>query len=189
MTKLYWKCLSVCVSAGLLLIFLNSGCGGGGGSGGGAVGPTAPTIADVAGNWYGSFALESATGCGCIGSAVQLAIGLSFESTMEISQSGAAAQGRWISPGAAEWCDFAGTVGSESLHAEATGCMTVEETDVECMNGNRRDLHWAGATLQATVFGNDMNGTLVETWDCFHSHTGEPKGTLTLNGRIEQERG
>lgn len=189
MMKLCWKYLSVFASTGLLLIFLNSGCGGGSGGGGGSVGPTAPTIADVAGSWTGSYTLESATGCGCVGSITQLLVGLTVASNTEISQSGSAIQGTLTSPWSAELCEFTGTVGSESIGAEATGCVIEEYPGMECPDGQRRDLYWSSATLQATAFGNDMNGTLVESWDCFHSGNGQPKGTLTLQGRIEQRRG
>ena len=174
---------------GTLVVLLVSGCGGGGGDGGGAVGPTAPTIADVSGSWSGSYTLESATGCGCIGATTQLLIGLAVTSSTEISQNGTAIQGTWKSPWTAELCDFEGTVGSESLNAEATGCVLEEYLDMECPNGSRRDLHWSSSTLQATALGNDMNGTLMESWDCSDGRTGEPKGTLILHGRIQQRRG
>jgi len=189
MMKLCLKYLSVFASTGVLLIFLNSGCGGGGGSGGGGGGPTAPTIADVAGSWAGELTLESATGCGCVGSLFQLFVGISEDYTMEISQDGAAIQSTWTSVETGEWCRFTGTVGSESFRAEGTGCLTEEELDVECLNGNRRDLEWTGSTWQGTVLANEITGTFDETWDCFDSATNDAKGTLTLAGSFSQTRG
>jgi hypothetical protein len=176
-------------SVSAFIVLISSGCGGGsGGGGGGPVGPTAPTIADVAGNWSGTLTLNSATGCGCVGTATQFVIGLAIESTMDITQNGTAISGVLTSGWSGELCDFEGTVGSESLSAEATRCESGEWTDVECLNGNRIDLHWAGATLQASVFGNNLDGTVIESWDCSNSKTGAPTGTLVLEARSQHKR-
>ena len=137
----------------------------------------------------GSYTLEFAEGCGCVGSVAQLLIGLTVGTATEITQDGSAIQGTLTSPWTAELCDFTGTVGSESLSAEATGCVIEKTPDMECPNGDRRDLYWSSTTLQATAFGNDMNGTLIETWDCFKTGSGEPRGSLVLQGLVEQERG
>lgn len=189
MTKHWWINLTAALGIAAILVLFNFGCGGGSGGGGGGGGPTAPTIADVDGYWSGSLTLESVGGCSCIGSVLQLFVGLAEESFIDISQSGSAIQGRWTSQGSGEWCDVTGTVGSESLSVEATSCVTEVITEVECLNGALRDLHWTGATLQATVFGNDMSGTAIETWDCSNSKNGEPAGTLTLQGRTQHKRG
>ena len=189
MTRICRMCLTTLTGAGLMFVVFNSGCGGGGGGGGGPAGPTAPTIADVAGYWSGSVTLESIDGCGCVGSTIQMLIGISDQSFIDISQNGSTIQGRWTSQGSGEWCDITGTVGSESLTAEVTSCVIEVINEVECLNGALRDLHWTGASFQATVFGNDMTGTAIETWDCFNSNNDKPAGTLTLQGKTRHKRG
>jgi len=166
------------------LVSLSTGCGGGGGGSG----PTAPTIAAIAGNWTGTYAAESASGCGCVADLFQTTIGLPFTLSMEISQDGSTFEGR-LTDEEGVWCDLEGTVGSEAFNAEFTDCSETDPGDVECLNGNRRYVAWGQTTLQGTVIGNRMTGTVLEDDECFNSNTGAYIGVLSVRLGIELQRG
>jgi hypothetical protein len=177
------------LSAAAVLTVIAVGCGGSSGGGGGS--PTEPpTVAQVAGNWTGTTTLQSATGCGCVSDAFSIFVGLPFAETAQISQNGSAIQGQ-IGQGA-DACDFTGTVGTQSLSATVSGCPDgtfPEIQDFECLNGNIRDLVLTGETIEATVSGDQINGTTVETVDCFHGTSGEPLGTMRLVASLALRRG
>lgn len=166
------------------LVLLATGCGGGGSSSG----PTAPTIANVAGNWTGTYAAESASGCGCVGDLFQTIIGVPLTLTMEIQQNGSTFEGR-LTDEDGVWCDLEGTVGSEAFNAEFTSCSETDPGEVECRNGIQRYVAWGRTTLQGTVIGNRMTGTVLEEDECFTSNKDEFLGVLTVRLGIDLQRG
>lgn len=177
--------LFICGGAVVVLVVAGGGCGGS--SGGGS--PTEPpAVLQVAGTWTGTSTLESAAGCGCVGEAFEILAGLPFPQVMQIVQNGSSIQGQLGTDENA--CEFSGTVGSQSLSATYESCGAGTNIEgFECLNGNRRDLVFTGGRLEATVTGNDMNGSQVETVDCFHPTSGEKLGAMRVEGRLSLRRG
>jgi hypothetical protein len=182
--RIHWKAYSLGVTAAAILVVLSPGCGG---SSGGGSGPTAPTIANIAGSWAGTYALESASGCGCVGDLFQTVIGVTLPLTLEIAQDGATFEGR-VTDEEGVWCDLEGTVGSETFTASFTTCSDPDPGEVECLNGNRRNLIWGDTAIQGTVIGNRMTGTVLEEDECYNSNTGVLIGTLSVELGIELQR-
>jgi hypothetical protein len=159
--------------------------------------PTAPTppFTDISGLWNLYAALESASGCGCIGDefardAHTVNGWSSFgDVEWEISQNGQAILGSYS--GESIRCDFAGSFDGTFFSATVIECET-EERSVECANGNPRtlvleDSNWQGTP--STEGGVDrIHGTWIESWSCFNSRNGEDLGSLTLQSAFELNR-
>jgi len=184
MIRLSWKITTGSVAAASALLVFSWACGGGGNRG-----PTAPSFADVSGEWSGRTTLEAASGCGCLSDNFADVIGIDKYTVWDISQNGAAIQGRFWDDWFWSWCDVTGTVGSESFHAESTSCEQ-EEVERTCdENGVRRDLVLASISWQGTVGDIYVTGNWVMTWDCFNPRNGKAKGALTLGGPFSIHRG
>lgn len=176
--------IAVLGTACVWLVTLATGCGGGGGGSG----PTAPSIADIAGNWTGTYTTDAASGCGCVAELVQSTIGLPSALSMEVSQNGTTFEGR-LTDEEGVWCDLEGTVGSQAFDAEFTACSEEDPGEVECLNGNRLYVAWGHTALQGNVIGNRITGTVLEDDECFNSDTGEYIGVLSVQLGIEMQRG
>ena len=169
-----------------LFLILFSACSSGGGDGGG--GPTAPSEANIGGLWNGTTTLQSAGGCGCVGSFYNSLSGLQDNFTTQVNQNGPSFTARATSNSTGLWCDYSGTVSSNSWSMNATQCNVTFIAGFTCANGNRRDLTLVSLSANGTVSGNTMTGNAVETWNCFNSNTGAGAGVLTIRSTDQQTR-
>ena len=185
MMRVHWNAYSFHVAAGSVLVLIALGCGG---SSGGSTSPTAPTIAEMAGNWTGTYAAESASGCGCVANLLQTIVGVRVPFSMQISQNGATFEGR-LTDEEGVWCDLEGTVSSGTFSASFTTCSEPDPGEVECPNGSRRNLVWGHTTVEGTVIGNQMTGTVFEEDECYNSNNGEYIGMVSVQLGIELQRG
>ena len=181
----HWRAYSIYVAAGTVLVLTALGCGG---SGGGSTSPTAPSLNELAGNWTGTYAVESASGCGCVANLLQTIVGVRAPLSMEISQNGAAFEGR-LTDEEGVWCGIEGTVGAGTFSASFTTCSEPDPGEVECPNGTRRYLAWGTTTVEGTVIGNQVTGTIFEEDECYHSGNGEFIGMVSVQLDIELQRG
>ena len=182
-----WKAHSIYVAAGSILVLIAFGCSGGGG-GGGSTSPTAPTLNELAGNWTGTYAVESASGCGCVANLLQTIVGVRAPLSMEISQNGAAFEGR-LTDEEGVWCDIEGTVGAGTFSASFTTCSEPDPGEVECPNGARRNLVWGHTTVEGTIVGNRITGTVFEEDECYQSGNGNFIGMVSVQLDLELQRG
>ena len=157
---------------------------------------TAPTtpITDLTGHWALYAALESASGCGCVG--VKLAGTAhtddgwkSFgEFEWEIAQNGQMILGSYDDNGR---CDFMGSFDTTSFSATVFECETMDRNEV-CANGKSRTLVLDSSTLQGAPSVEDgvqrIQGTWTETWSCFDSLSGRALEGLNLQYTFELNR-
>lgn len=162
------------------LLVLAWSCGGDGGSS-----PTGPVWADKSGKYVGSFGVENASGCGCVGEGWSQ---FDFSNSMEwdIWQNSTSVEGSYFIEWDLGWtpkstrCDFTGTL--DRTFSVASASCDVAEVQMICADGTPRDLVLKSLKWEGAVAGDDIYGDWTGTWDCFDPRTDAAAGVLTLDG-------
>lgn len=159
--------------------------------GGGDKNPTAPStpsVVQVAGVWIGTATANSVTGGGCVGSALQVLVGVTDSYTASINQTGSSLTATVTTQQAGTSCSYSGTAGSSTVSLNMTSCQIDVLLGVQCPNGSARDLRLVAGAVTGSVNGTSMTGTAAETWNVFLAGTSTGAGVLTLNSSFSVTR-
>jgi hypothetical protein len=151
------KCLKLVAVAACL-----SACGGN---------TTAPSVAQVGGVWTGLASQSSVSAGQCSDVFVN---GAESSDTLTITQTGSTLAATSSSQFTGIGCSYTGTAGTNTVTLNATSCST-SAYPVTC-TGTPRNIVLNALTITATISGNAMIGTAVETWNVFPS--GNPTNGL-----------
>jgi hypothetical protein len=147
-----------------------------------------PVIAQVNGMWRGSTTLVGVTGGECVGSTLAPTVGGVANSTLAMSQEGTTVTAELASAETGLACRYSGRVALNTLTLHATACSD-DPVDivVQCTNGSTRQLELIGSTINATVLGGVVAGTVAETFNVRDSED-TPVAGLVLNRTISATR-
>jgi len=81
-------------------------------------------------------------------------------------------------------CTFKGTIVGNSLVLTETGCSETHTTALGCPNGDVRDLVPESESLHATIDGDRITGTAIETDGVIVSGTPDRAGTFVVMGVV-----
>ncbi len=152
-------------------------------------GPSLSQAAQVAGLWRGTATTTSISGGECFASVFQGFVGGSGPISMTLTQNGANVTA--TVPGADNSSNYtyAGTVGASSLTLSSTACSACDAIGAQCPTGGAlRDVKIQSSNITATVNGNTLSGTEVETYNVLVAGTTSSLGTLTITDTFSLTR-
>ena len=168
------------MSGFLALTLLSSGCS--------SSPPVTPSNAQVSGVWLGEQTVRKFTGGECLAPVFQELLGFpsQFHATLVQSGNSVTASSDIDHTGAV--CTFKGTIVGNSLVLTETGCSETHTTALGCPNGDVRDLVPESESLHATIDGDRITGTAIETDGVIVSGTPDRAGTFVGTSSFEMTR-
>jgi hypothetical protein len=167
-------------------------------SGSALTAPTAPIgpslfAAQFSGNWAGTAVLTKVNpvvGGECVQDALQGQVGTAAGTdnvTMTVTQDAQNLTARLSSASTGLSCSYKGTAALNALALDAASCDTPKLL-LRCEDGNVRELQLLGSTLQGTMTGGHINGTMANSYNAFDSETGKGVTRVTLNYQFTAAR-
>jgi hypothetical protein len=142
-------------------------------------GPSLGQAAQVGGSWSGTATTASVSGGECFAGLLQTAVGGSGPIVMTLTQNGSSVSATIGGGDSATTYTYAGSVGSSALTLSGT-CSGCDGVGVQCPTGALRDLKLQSSNLTATVNGNTMSGSEVETYNVLVSGTTTSVGAISI---------
>ena len=162
--------------------------------------PTAPTgpplfAPQFGGNWAGTAVLTSVSPVvdgECVQPALQGQVGTPEGNdavTMTVSQDAQNLTARLSSASTGLSCSYKGTVAGNALALDAASC-DAPMLLLRCAypNPSVREMRLLGSTLQGTMTGGQIDGTMANSYNAFDSVTGKGVTRVTVNYRFTAAR-
>lgn len=136
--------------------------------------------------WTGSATLNSVTGGGCIGAALQAAIGSTTSFAVAVTQTGSSLTATVTEAGSS--CSYSGSVGTSTVVLNLTTCEIGSLLGAQCPNGALRDVMVVSGALTGSVSGNRITGTATDMFNIFVAGTSTGAGALTSSYSFQVTR-
>ena len=151
-------------------------------------GPTGPSVfaPQFSGNWAGTAVLTNVSPVvdgECVQPALQGQVGTDAGTdhvTMTVTQDVQNLAARLSSASTGLSCSYKGTAALNALALDAASC-DAPKLLLRCANGSVRELQLLGSTLQGTVTGGQMDGTMANSYNAFDAASGDGVTRVTLN--------
>ena len=150
--------------------------------------PTPPSNADVSGTWIGQQTVTSVTGGECLAATLQGFVGVQSQFRANLTQSGSTVTGTLDIDHTGSVCAYTGSVSGSVLVLNSTTCTRADTMELRCPGGGVRDLQVESLSLRATVVGNRMTGTAIETDSVLLSGATTSVGTFEANSSFTLTR-
>lgn len=149
--------------------------------------PTASTP-QVAGAWLGEQRITAMNGGECLGEALADQVGLPSQFHAAFAQTGSQITATLDIDHTGDVCTYTGTLAGTTLDLTTSGCTEPRLLGFHCPNGAVRDVRPKSASLHATVMGDTLVGTAVETDTVFAAGSGEPIDTWVIGSSFTLAR-
>ena len=160
--------------------------------------PTAPTgpslfAPQFSGNWTGTAVMTQVSpvvGGECVQDALQGQVGTAAGTdnvTIRVTQDAQNLTARLSSASTGLSCSYKGTVALNALALDAASC-DAPKLLLRCENGSVRELQLLGSTLQGTMTGGQIDGTMANSYNVFDDPSGNGVTRVTLHYQFTAAR-
>lgn len=170
----------LCLVAGIL----SSACG----SPSAPVTAPTPSAPQVAGAWLGEQRITAMSGGECLADALEDQVGLPSQFRGSFTQTGSLVTATLDLDHTGDVCTYTGTLAGTTLDLAASDCTESHLLGFHCPNGAVRDVRPKSASLHATLTGDTLVGTAVETDTVFAAGTSDVIDTWVIGSSVTLAR-